>query len=73
MERGIVEEVIMDNGASFCSEVLREQKLFTQLFYLIDEDSPEHCQMELIEQQADMGTKRKYSENSLLDFYKLCV
>ena len=29
--------------------------------------------MELIELQADMDTKRKYSENSLVDFYKLCV
>ena len=29
--------------------------------------------MELIELQADMNTKRKYSENSLVDFYKLYV
>ena len=37
------------------------------------EDSPESCQMELIERQADMETKGKYSENSLVNFYKLCV
>ena len=46
-------------------------KLFAQPFDLAVEDSPEDCQMELIELQADMGTKRKYSENSLVDFYKL--
>ena len=34
---------------------------------------PEDCQMELIKRQADMNTKRKYSENSLVDFYKLYV
>ena len=48
-------------------------KLFAQPFDLAVENSPEDCQMELIKQQADMNTKRKYSENSLVDFYKLCV
>ena len=48
-------------------------KLFAQLFDLAMEDSPEDCQMELIELQADMNTKRKYLENSLVGFYKLCV
>ena len=48
-------------------------KLFAQLFDFAVEDSPEDCQMELIELQVDMNTKRKYSENSLVDFYKLCV
>ncbi|XP_076373036.1 general transcription factor II-I repeat domain-containing protein 2B-like [Tachypleus tridentatus] len=48
-------------------------KLFAQPFDLAVEDSPDDCQMELIELQADMDTKRKFSENSLLDFYKLCV
>ena len=35
------------------------------------EDCHDDFQMELIELQADMETKRKYSENSLVDFYKL--
>ena len=48
-------------------------KLFAQPFDFAVEDSPEDCQMELIELQADMNTKRKYSENSLVDFYKLNV
>ncbi|XP_076308646.1 general transcription factor II-I repeat domain-containing protein 2-like [Tachypleus tridentatus] len=43
-------------------------KLFAQPFDLAVEDSPDDCQMELIELQADMDTKRKFSENSLLDF-----
>ena len=37
------------------------------------EDSPYDCQMELIELQANMVTKRGYSENSLVDVYKLYV
>ena len=45
-------------------------KLFAQPFYLAVEDSPEDCQIELL---VDMYTKRKYSENSLVDFYKLYV
>ena len=32
-------------------------KLFAQPFELAVEDSPEDCQMELIERQADMDTK----------------
>ena len=48
-------------------------KLFAQPFDLAVEDSLEDCQMELIELQANMDTERKYSENSLVDFYKLCV
>ena len=47
-------------------------KLLAQPFDLAVEDCPDDCQMELIELQADMETKRKYSENSLVDFYKLC-
>ena len=50
-----------------------KQKLFDQTFDLAVEDSPEDCKMELIELQADMDTNRKYSENSLVDFYKLYV
>ena len=46
-------------------------KLFAQPFDLAVEDSPEDCQMELIELQANRDTKRKYSENNLIDFYKL--
>ena len=46
-------------------------KLFAQPFDLAVEDSPDDCQMELIELQDGMDAKRKYSENSLVDFYKL--
>ena len=46
-------------------------KLFAQPFDLAVEDSPDDCQMELIELQAGMDAKRKYSDNSLVDFYKL--
>ena len=45
-------------------------KLFAHPFDLAVEDSRDICQMELI---ADMDTKRGYSENSLVDFYKLYV
>ena len=48
-------------------------KLFVQPFDWSVDDSPEDCQIELIELQADMDTKRKYSENSLVDIYKLYV
>ena len=37
-------------------------KLFAQLFDLTVEDCPGDCQMEPIELQADIDTKRKYSE-----------
>ena len=47
--------------------------LFAHPFGLAVEDSADYCQMELIELQADMDTKRGYPENSLLDFYKLYV
>ena len=43
-------------------------KLFAQPFDL--EDSPDDFQVELIELQGDMETKRNYSKNSLTDFYK---
>ena len=46
-------------------------KLFAQPLDLAVEDSPDDCQMELIELLADMDTKRKYFENSLVDFYLL--
>ena len=46
-------------------------KLFAQPLDLVVEDCPDDLQMELIELQADMETKRKYSDNSLVDFYKL--
>ena len=42
-------------------------------FDLAVEDSPDDSQMELIELQADMDIKRGYSEDSLVDFYKLYV
>ena len=45
-------------------------KLFAQSFNLA---VAEDCQMELIDLQADMDTKKKYSENSLVDLYKLYV
>ena len=48
-------------------------KLFAHPFYLAVEDSPDDCQMDLNELQGDMDTKRGYSENSLVDFYKFCV
>ena len=48
-------------------------KLFAQPFDLKVEDCPDDFQMELIELQGDMKIKRKYSENSLVDFYKLYV
>jgi len=47
--------------------------LFAQPFDLGVEDCPDDFQMELIELQANMETKRTYSENSLVDFYKLYV
>ena len=48
-------------------------KLFAQPFDLVVEDCPDDFQMELIELQADMETKRRYSENNSVDFYKLYV
>ena len=45
-------------------------KLFAHPFDLAMEDSPDDCQMELIELQANMDTKRRYSKNSLVD---LCL
>ena len=47
--------------------------MFAQPFDLAVEDSPEDYQMELIELQADINTKSKYSENNLVNFYKLDV
>ena len=47
--------------------------MFAQPFDLVVEDCPDDIQMELIELQADIETKRKYSENNLVDFYKLYV
>ena len=46
-------------------------KLFAHPFDLAVEDSPDDFQMELIELQADMDTKRGYYENSLVDVNKL--
>ena len=43
--------------------------LFAYPFHL--EDSPDNCQIDLLELQADMDIKRGYSDNSLADFYKL--
>ena len=48
-------------------------KLFAHPFDLSVEDSPDNCQMELIELQAYMVTKTGYYENSLVDYYKLYV
>ena len=45
-------------------------KLFARPFDLAVENSPDDCQMELIELQADMDRMMGYSENSLADFYK---
>ena len=47
--------------------------LFAQTFDLEVEDCPDDYQMEFIDLQADMETIRKYSENSIVDFYKLYV
>jgi len=47
--------------------------LFAQPFDLGVEDCPDDLQMELVELQAGMEAKTKYSENSLVDFYKLYV
>ena len=44
-------------------------KLLAHPFRLAVGHRPDYCQMELIELQADMDTKRGYSENSLVDFY----
>ena len=48
-------------------------KLFALPIDLAVEDSPVDYQMELIELQADMDTKRGYSENSLEDFHRIYV
>ena len=48
-------------------------KLFAHHFDMSVEDSPDDCQMELIELQAVMDTNRGYSENRLVDFYILYV
>ena len=48
-------------------------KLFVHPFNLAVEDSPDDCKMELIELQADMDTKREYSENRQVEFHKLHV
>ena len=48
-------------------------KLFAHPFDLAVEDSPDDCQMELVELLADMDTRRGYSDHSLMDFYKLHV
>ena len=50
-----------------------EVNLFAHQFDLAVEGSPDDCQMELIDLQADMDTKRGYSGNRLVDFYKLSV
>ena len=49
--------------------------MFAQPFDLVVEDYPDDpdFHMEFIELQADKETKRKCSENSLVDFYKLYV
>ena len=66
----------MDEFANSFTD-LRQNKiklnLFAQPFDLVVEDCPDDLQMKLIEQQAHMEIKRKYSENSLVDFYKLYV
>ena len=48
-------------------------KLSAHPFYLSVEGSPEDCQIELIELQADMDTKRGYTENSLVDVTNICL
>ena len=48
-------------------------RLVTQIFDLGVAGCPDNCQMELIDLQAVMETKRKYSEKSMVDFYKLYV
>ena len=61
---------------SRCPEFRRDEikvKLSAHPFDLAVEDSPDECQMGLIEKKADMDTKRGYYENSLVDFYKLYV
>ena len=48
-------------------------QLFGHPFDFAVENSPDDCQMELIEVQAFTETKRGHSENSLVNFYKLNV
>ena len=48
-------------------------KLFAHPFHLAVEDSPDDCQMELFELQADIDTKTGYDINSLVDISKLYI
>ena len=48
-------------------------KSFAHPLDLAVEDSPDDCQMELIELWAEVDNKRGYSENSLVIFYKFHV
>ena len=48
-------------------------KLLAHPLDLAMEDCPVDCQMELFELQADMDTKRGYSEHCLVDIYRLYV
>ena len=69
-------EKLHDEFTSSFPEYRRDDikaKLFAHPFDLAVEDSPYDCQMKFIELQPDMDTKRGYSENSLVDFYKLYV
>ncbi|CAI9733790.1 Hypothetical predicted protein [Octopus vulgaris] len=43
-----------------------EFKLFSQLFDLVPEDSLDWCQMELIDLQSDMNSRRAYDSNDLV-------
>ena len=47
-----------------------KQKLFAHPFDLAVEDSPDNCQLEIIDLQVDMDSNRGYSEGSLVIVYK---
>ena len=67
---------LRDDFTSWFPEFRQDEmnvKFFAQPFDLAVEDSPDDCQMELIELQADIDIKRGYPENSLADFYKRYV
>ena len=66
----VFKSYVMSSQAGFHSSDEIKVKLFAYPFDLTVEDSPDVCQMILIELQADMDTKWGYSENSFVDIYK---
>ena len=64
---------VMSSQGDFLSSDEMRLKLSAHPFDLAVKGCPDDCRIELIELQADMDTKRRYSENSLVDFFKLCL